>query len=64
MSNRSTAIVATMGIDIGKNSKLVALRNVLQHAHVAFDMPSGVTSRAQFLEGSQRLVDLRSTGAQ
>ena len=32
--------------------RLVALRNVLQHTHVAFDMPSGVTGRAQLFKGT------------
>jgi len=41
---------------------LITLCNVLKHAHIAFNVPSGVTGRAQLFEGSQRLVDLRSTG--
>ena len=62
------SVVAAWGrfpsVKVVPSRGLVTLRDVLQHAHVAFNMPSGVTGRAQLFEGSQRLVDLRSTGAQ
>ena len=47
-----------------RSRELVTLRNVLQRAQVALNVPCGVMNGAQFFKGSQRLVDLRSTGAQ